>query len=217
MRARRAARVLAQRVADVGTSQLDRRQQARQHAGRGGDGRGKERRAHVHGGVGEPELVTQGIRDEADQQRAEWMRDGQADRGADGREHQALDQHLPDLSTPLRAERGPHGDLLGPPDAARQQQVGDVGRREHQQQYRRGHQRQRGAGGVADQRFADRRHGEADAAIHDRPHRLGARRDAVEVGLRLAACVTPGDSRANTASDTSATRSIRSGIHASTS
>ena len=113
------------------------------------------------------------------------MRHRQTGDGAEGGEDEALDEHLTHLPRPFSAQRRPHRNLLRAANAPRQQQVGDVGRREQEQQQCRGHQRQGRAGTVADERFAHRRHREADAAIGDRPNRFGSHRHRVEVGLRL--------------------------------
>jgi hypothetical protein len=49
-----------------------------------------------------------------------------AQRPTNDREHQALGEQLPDNTSALGAERGPHGDLTRPPRRSRQQQTGNI-------------------------------------------------------------------------------------------
>ncbi len=181
--ARRAARLLSQRIAHVGPGQLQRGREPGQHAHGGCHNRGEEGGPHVHGGGGDAQLIAQRVGNEIHQEAAQRVRDRKTDGRADGGEDQALHQHLAYLPPAIGAERGPDGHVPGPAETAGQQQVGDVGRRQAEEQDRGAHQGQRQACACPDQRLAHRRHREAQSAIRNRPRGLGA--DGNRLQLRL--------------------------------
>ena len=71
------------------------------------------------------------------QQRHAPRRQQQAGRAAGAREHEALDEQLPDDARAAGADRDAHGHFFLPADRAREQQVGDVRARNQQHQRRR--------------------------------------------------------------------------------
>jgi hypothetical protein len=75
--------------------------------------------------------------EERAQQHAPCPRDEQADRAADQREQEALDEELADEPPARHAEREPHGDLAPARESAREQQVRDVRTGDEEHEHRR--------------------------------------------------------------------------------
>ena len=89
--------------------------------------------------------------DEADQQLEPAERDDETERGPHEREQEVLDQQQPPQPTVPGAERGAHHQLVPPSHAAHQREIGDVRRRDDQDERRGTHQQPEGQlGALAD-------------------------------------------------------------------
>ena len=151
----------------------ERRHQTRQHAGSRRQRRREQECARV-----ERKRQGDGNRTDGRLHRGEHAqqapRQGQARRGAERRQHQALRQQLPDETSPAGADGEPHADLPASRHAAGKQHAHDVGARHEQDDTDHQHQ----AGGAHPHRAGHRRR---------QPHvvRRGQRHLPIRVRLRV--------------------------------
>jgi hypothetical protein len=122
----------------IRTAGLQCRQQAEHDAGEHGERDGEGEDAEVRGGGDEQRCSLVGH--QCQQRSRQHRRQAEAGDPSDQREDQAFDQELPYQLAARGAERQAHGDLLLPHEAARDQQVGDVGAGDQQDQTHHRHQ-----------------------------------------------------------------------------
>ena len=178
----RRARVVFQRIAEVGAPCLHRRHEAAQNALAERDGDVERSDDAVHLDVVDPRERGGGERAQRfDAEVGERETGDAADRG----EQHAFRQHLAQQPHAARAERGADGEFALARRRARQQQVADV-RAHHQQQERDDaeHDQQRHAH-VADHLFRKPDDRDADAGVRLRKLFCELARDGVEIALCL--------------------------------
>ena len=128
-------------------------------------------------------------------------RDQQAERAADGRQHEALGEHLPHQLHASRAKRRAHRNLAAAAREPRQHQVRDVGADDQQQESDRGRNQQQRRTHRGDQLLLRRDHARAPAGVAVRERRRQPAGDDASSRAAPAPAATPSASRPTTLSD----------------
>ncbi len=182
-----------ERIVQVLSRQLERRQQAEDHAGGKRCEQRKDQRRRIEADLIRARHTGRGQRGE--RARRPECQQQSADRADEG-ERQAFGQHLAHQSAAIGADRRAQRQLAQASSASREQQVGHVGACHEQHQSDRSGQQRKHRPCLTDHRVEQRCDEDALIGIADREVALEASGDGVEFGARLLdrhAVLQPGD------------------------
>ena len=164
--ARHRAGGVLQRDPRIGAARAECREQTEDHAGRDRERHRERENPQIRCRIDEQRLTLG--RHQREERLGQRNRQPHAERAAGNREHEAFGQELPNQLAAASAERQPHRDLALPHDAARDQQVRDVGAGDQQHEPDHAHQDdERRREFVAEARVADRRAFDAQLTLHE--------------------------------------------------